>query len=53
MKVVKGGTVSGLLRDVPIPPMFRARQTFPRERIEPGQIPEAVWAEMSKPEFDG
>ena len=24
MKVVKGGTVSGLLRDVPIPPMFRA-----------------------------
>ena len=53
MKVVKGGTVSGLLGDVPIPPMFRARQTFPRERIEPGQIPEAVWAEMSKPEFDG
>ena len=52
MKVVKGGTVSGLLRDVPIPPMFRARQTFPRERIEPEQIPAAVWGELSKPEFD-
>ena len=51
MKVVKGGTVSALLKDVEIPPMFRARQTFPRERIAPEEIPEVVRREMSQPQF--
>ena len=35
MKVVKGGTVSRLLKDVPVPEMFHARQTFSREVIAP------------------
>ena len=39
MKVVQGGTVSRLLKDVQIPEMFHARQTFPREAINPQDIP--------------
>lgn len=51
MKVVKGGNVSRLLQDVPIPRMFHASQRFPRERILPEEIPEAVRREMSRPEI--
>lgn len=51
MKVVKGGTVSRLLKDVPVPEMFHARQTFPREVIAPKDIPAVVFREMSQPQF--
>ncbi|MFT4106927.1 MAG: lactate racemase domain-containing protein [Lacrimispora sp.] len=51
MEVVKGGTVSRLVRDVKIPRMFHARQTFPREKIEPDQIPAAIDAQLSQPQF--
>ena len=52
MRIVKGGNVSRLLRDVPIPTMFRARQTFGREHIEPADIPAAVRLQLSQPQFD-
>ncbi len=48
MEVVNGGTVSGLLRDVKIPKMFHASQTFQREVIEPAEIPEVVRQELSQ-----
>ena len=51
MKVVKGGTVSRLLKDVPVPEMFHARQTFPREVIAPKDIPAVVFREMAQPQF--
>lgn len=51
MKVVKGGNVSRLLRDVEIPDMFYARQSFPREAIPPEKIPETVRRELSRPGF--
>ncbi len=51
MEVVKGGTVSRLVRDVKIPRMFHVRQIFPREKIEPDQIPAVVEAQLSQPQF--
>lgn len=51
MKVVSGGMVSGLLKDTPIPKMFRARQTFPAEKIEPKDIPAVVWEQMGQEQF--
>ena len=51
MKVVKGGTVSKLLRDVPIPKMFHATQTFPRQVIQPSEIPQVVAKELSQEKF--
>ena len=51
MKVVKGGTVSRLLKDVPVPEMFHARQTFSREVIAPKDIPAVVFREMAQPQF--
>ena len=51
MKVVQGGTVSRLLKDVQIPEMFHARQTFPREAINPQDIPAIVEAQIAQPEF--
>ncbi|MGL5434795.1 MAG: lactate racemase domain-containing protein [Lachnospiraceae bacterium] len=48
MKVVNGGTVSGLLKDIKIPEMFRASQTFVREVIQPEQIPAVVAAELEQ-----
>lgn len=51
MKVVKGGTVSRLLQDVQIPRMFHARQNFPADRIEPKQIRETVFRELSQEQF--
>lgn len=49
MKVVHGGSVSQLLKDVQIPEMFRAVQEFKRTHIEPSEIPEVVRREMSRP----
>lgn len=51
MKVTRGGTVSKLLADVQIPDMFRARQTFPRESIDPQRIPEIVEQQICQPQF--
>jgi len=51
MRIRKGGSVSGLLNDVKIPKMFRARQTFERSRILPSEIREAVWREMKQEVF--
>ena len=51
MKVTKGGTVSKLLKDVKIPAMFHARQTFPRETIAPEDIPAVVEREIAQPQF--
>lgn len=51
MNVVRGGTVSKLLEPVEIPKMFHARQTFPREVMEPEKIPEIIAKELSQPQF--
>lgn len=48
MEVVSGGTVSGLLKEVPIPKMFHASQEFLREVIEPSEIPSVVNRELSR-----
>ncbi|AIF54196.1 lactate racemase domain-containing protein [Pelosinus sp. UFO1] len=48
MKIKKGGVVSDLLKDVPIPKMFYAKQIFPRPIITPKEIPGVVFAELSK-----
>ena len=42
------GTVSRLLRDVPVPAMFRARQTFNDAHIEPADIPAAVFDAVAR-----
>ena len=34
MEIVRGGVVSKLLEGVPIPKMFRAKQSFPRPLIK-------------------
>jgi len=47
----RGGVVSQLLENVPLPRMFRARQTFPRPVLAPEKIPGAVRAEMSREPF--
>ncbi len=51
MQVHPGGTVSRLLADVPIPPMFRARQTFPRPVLTPQEIPEVIREQLSREPF--
>jgi hypothetical protein len=51
MKVIRDGMVSELLRDVEIPKMFHAKQTFPQEHIKPEEIPDVVFKEMAKDEF--
>lgn len=51
MKVVKGGNVSRLLKDVEIPEMFHATQTFPRDSIAPEDIPSVVFEQMGQPQF--
>lgn len=48
MEVIRGGTVSGLLKDVPIPKMFHALQEFLREVIIPDEIPAVVERELSR-----
>lgn len=52
MKITtRGGVVSQLLENVPLPRMFRVRQTFPRPVLKPEEIPGAVRAEMSRELF--
>ncbi|MGX8686268.1 MAG: lactate racemase domain-containing protein [bacterium] len=52
MKTVeKNGVVAGLLKDVQIPRMFRARQSFPRPVIRPEEIPDVVFKELSQEKF--
>ena len=48
MEIKKGGIVSQLLANVPIPKMFRAKQIFPRPFISPENIPEIIGEELSK-----
>lgn len=52
MKIKNDGIVSGLLSDVSIPKMFRARQSFPDLCIKKQDIPAVVFAELSKPEIE-
>ena len=51
MNIVEGGKVSELLRDIPIPNMFHARQTFPRDVIRPEDIPAVVNEQMGQEQF--
>lgn len=51
MEPVKGGSLSNLLKDIPIPKMFRAEQSFKKDRIEPEQIPGVVREQLSRPEI--
>ena len=51
MEVTAGGMVSKLLKDTPIPKMFRARQTFPREVIWPEDIPAVIFKELGQEQF--
>ena len=51
MKISRGGTVSALLKDVPIPRMFHASQTFPRPVIPPEKIRDTVFRELSQPQI--
>ena len=48
MEVKRGGVVSKLLENVKIPKMFRAKQSFPRPRISPEDIPGVVFDELSR-----
>jgi hypothetical protein len=52
LKIKNNGIVSGLLCDVSIPKMFRARQSFPALCIKAQDIPAVVFAELSKPEIE-
>ncbi len=52
MDVKLGGNVSRLLDSISIPRMFRAEQTFESSHIVAEDIKKAVYAEISKPEFD-
>lgn len=51
MEVVRGGSVSRMLRDVEIPKMFYAVQSFRREHIAPEEIPAAVKKELYRPKI--
>ena len=42
------GTVSRLLRDVPVPPMFHAAQRFPDRHIEPQDIEREIFDEIER-----
>lgn len=48
MKIRNDGTVSRLLRDVPIPQMFHAAQRFPDAHIEREDIEKAVFDEIAR-----
>lgn len=51
MEIKQGGVVSQLLKDVPIPPMFLAEQSFPRPVIKPEDIPAVVNEQLSREPF--
>ena len=48
MKIRNDGTVSRLLRDVPLPKMFHAEQTFPSRHIDREEIEKAIFDEISR-----
>ncbi|MBR1437044.1 MAG: DUF2088 domain-containing protein, partial [Synergistaceae bacterium] len=51
MNIIRGGAVSNLLSGVKIPKMFRAEQKFPRQAINPKDIPAKINAELSHEPF--
>lgn len=51
MEIKKDGIVSALLAPIEIPKMFRARQVFPRDTIDPEDIPAVVEAQIAQPLF--
>jgi hypothetical protein len=50
---VVGGVSDKLVADVELPRMFPVRQKFDGAHIEPADIPEAVFSQMSRPEVAG
>ncbi len=53
MKLVeKDGSIARMLKDVKIPKMFRAIQTFPREKIEREEIKKVVYEQLAKKEIE-
>lgn len=48
MKIRNDGTVSRLLRDIPIPPMFHAAQQFPDSCIPREEIKGAIFEEIKR-----
>ena len=48
MKIRNDGTVSRLLRDVPLPRMFHAQQRFPDTHIEREDIERAIFDEIAR-----
>lgn len=48
MRIRNDGTVSRLLRDVPLPAMFHAAQAFPNEHLEREEIERAIFSEISR-----
>lgn len=48
MKIRNDGTVSRLLKDVPLPKMFHAEQTFPDRHIDREDIEKAIFDEISR-----
>lgn len=46
MKIKNNGTVAGLLRDVPVPAMFHAAQTFDKAHLRREDIEETVFREI-------
>lgn len=51
MIIKNEGNVSRLLEGIAVPRMFRARQSFPRERILTEEIPQAVFAALADTEI--
>lgn len=51
MEIRKDGMVSALLAPVPLPRMFRAKQTFPRKVITPEAIPTIVEQQIAQEPF--
>jgi len=48
---MNNNVIKQLCAEVKLPRMFKARQLFDKGRIEPDKIPEAVFAQMSRPEL--
>jgi len=48
LRIRNDGTVSRLLRDVPLPGMFHASQKFPDTHIERGDIESAIFQEIER-----
>jgi hypothetical protein len=46
-----GGVISQLCAEVALPRMYKVRQFFDREHIRPEDIPQAVAAQLSRPEL--